>query len=115
MSAASTVAVAATDLVKSYATGRRTPPVRALAGLTLEVGAGTVFALLGPNGAGKTTAVKVLTTLAHADGGSATVAGVDVARDPDEVRRLIGLVSRPIGYAMSHGSISSTGPWRRPA
>ncbi|GAA2281408.1 daunorubicin resistance protein DrrA family ABC transporter ATP-binding protein [Actinomadura luteofluorescens] len=66
----------------------------ALAGLDLRVPAGTVHGLLGPNGAGKTTAVRILTTLARPDGGSARVAGVDVVRDPARVRRRIGLVGQ---------------------
>jgi ABC-2 type transport system ATP-binding protein len=51
-----------------------------------------IFGLLGPNGAGKSTTVKILTTLPRADLGSANVMGVDVARQPDRVRRMIGLV-----------------------
>ncbi|MEU4822973.1 ATP-binding cassette domain-containing protein [Actinomadura citrea] len=66
----------------------------ALAGLDLRVPAGTVHGLLGPNGAGKTTAVRILTTLARPDGGSARVAGRDVVRDAVEVRRRIGLVGQ---------------------
>jgi ABC-2 type transport system ATP-binding protein len=58
---------------------------------------GSVFALLGPNGAGKSTAVKVLTTLARADAGRATVVGIDVAADPDRVRRTIGVVAQGSG------------------
>jgi len=50
--------------------------------------------VLGPNGAGKTTAVRILTTLADPDGGRATVAGFDVAREPTEVRRRIGLAAQ---------------------
>jgi ABC-2 type transport system ATP-binding protein len=68
--------------------------VQALDGLSFEAPRGTVFALLGPNGAGKSTTVKILATLARADEGSATVAGVDVAADPTGVRRRIGLVSQ---------------------
>ncbi|NEA24118.1 ATP-binding cassette domain-containing protein [Actinomadura bangladeshensis] len=66
----------------------------ALAGLDLRVPAGTVHGLLGPNGAGKTTAVRVLTTLARPDGGTARVAGHDVVREAGEVRRSIGLVGQ---------------------
>jgi ABC-type Na+ transport system ATPase subunit NatA len=77
--------IRARGLTKTYGS------VIALDGLDLEVAEGTVLGLLGPNGAGKTTAVSILTTLLAPDGGTATVAGHDVATDPDEVRRLIGL------------------------
>jgi len=77
--------IRASGLVKTYG------KVRALDGLDLAVPEGTVLGLLGPNGAGKTTAVRILTTLLAPDGGSATVAGVDVVRDPAKVRALIGL------------------------
>lgn len=60
----------------------------------IAVPRGTVTAVLGPNGAGKTTAVRILTTLSQADGGSATVAGFDVAESPHEVRRRIGFASQ---------------------
>ena len=65
--------------------------VRALDGVDLEVREGTVLGLLGPNGAGKTTTVRILATLLRADAGRATIAGLDVARDAQAVRRLIGL------------------------
>jgi ABC-2 type transport system ATP-binding protein len=71
--------------------------VRALDGLSFEVPEGAIFGLLGPNGAGKSTAVKVLTTLAHADGGEARVAGYDVARQSGRVRRTIGVVAQKSG------------------
>jgi ABC-2 type transport system ATP-binding protein len=83
--------IEATDLRKQYG------DVRALDGLTFDVAAGTIFGLLGPNGAGKSTAVKVLTTLARADGGEARVAGVDVMREPARVRRAIGVVAQQSG------------------
>jgi ABC-2 type transport system ATP-binding protein len=63
----------------------------ALDGLDLAVPAGTVCGLLGPNGAGKTTAVRILATLLRPDAGRAVVAGFDVAREPAQVRRRIGL------------------------
>jgi ABC-2 type transport system ATP-binding protein len=87
--------IRARRLVKTYSDGRGHEPVRALDGFDLDVPSGTVFGLLGPNGAGKSTTVKILTTLATADSGSAEVAGIDVATDPQAVRRSIGLVSQP--------------------
>ena len=65
-----------------------------LDGVDLRVPEGTVFSLLGPNGAGKTTAVRILSTLVAADGGTATVAGHDVAADPDGVRAAIGVTGQ---------------------
>jgi ABC-2 type transport system ATP-binding protein len=65
-----------------------------LAGLDLDVPAGSILALLGPNGAGKTTTVGILSTLVPADGGSALVAGADPARDPDAVRAAIGVTGQ---------------------
>jgi ABC-2 type transport system ATP-binding protein len=85
-------AIEAQGLVKSYPKG-----VRALDGLSFRVERGTVFGLLGPNGAGKSTAVKVLTTLAKPDEGTARVAGIDVVAAPDKVRRTIGVVAQGSG------------------
>jgi ABC-2 type transport system ATP-binding protein len=97
-------ALTADELVKTYPTRRGAPPVRALDGLSLTVEAGSVFALLGPNGAGKSTTVKILTTLSRPDSGRATVAGLDVLRSPDEVRRAIGLVTqKPSADPMATG------------
>ena len=79
--------VIADDLVKTYDGGK----VRALDGLTLDVSEGTVLGVLGPNGAGKTTTVRVLTTLLIPDSGRAMVAGIDVIKDPEKVREVIGL------------------------
>jgi ABC-2 type transport system ATP-binding protein len=81
--------IEAVDLVKTYPGN-----VRALAGLSLTVGGGAIFGLLGPNGAGKTTTVKILTTLSRPDSGAAWVAGHDVIRHPDRVRRAIGAVGQ---------------------
>jgi len=65
-----------------------------LDGVSLEVRAGTVFSLLGPNGAGKTTTVNILTTLLRPDGGTASVAGLDVAADTRKVRAAIGVTGQ---------------------
>jgi len=81
--------IQASNLVKTYTAGKRV--VKALDGLSLSVPRGTVQALLGPNGAGKTTTVKVLTTLVRPDSGSATLGGVDVLAQPDQVKRMIGV------------------------
>ena len=78
-------AVEASGLTKRYG------DVVALDGLDLAVPTGSVLGLLGPNGAGKTTAVSILTTLIAADSGMARVAGVDVMKEPQRVRSLIGL------------------------
>ncbi|MET9021597.1 ATP-binding cassette domain-containing protein [Actinopolymorpha sp. NPDC004070] len=85
-------AIEAAGLAKTYGSGDKA--VRALAGITFSVPAGSVFGLLGPNGAGKSTTVKILTTLSRADAGSASVAGIDVHRHPARVRRAIGYVSQ---------------------
>lgn len=81
-------AVRAEGLVKHYG------KVRALDGVDLEVPEGTVLGLLGPNGAGKTTTVRILATLLRPDAGTAQVAGHDVLRKPDAVRRAIGLTGQ---------------------
>ncbi|WP_330341048.1 ATP-binding cassette domain-containing protein [Streptomyces sp. NBC_00557] len=85
-------AVEARQLTKTYPGG-----VTALSGMDITVAPGTVFGLLGPNGAGKSTTVKILTTLARPDSGTATVAGHDVLRHPDRVRRAIGVVAQRSG------------------
>ena len=66
----------------------------ALSGLDFDVREGTILGMLGPNGAGKTTAVRILTTLTHPDSGSATVAGIDVLRQPAKVRAQIGVAGQ---------------------
>jgi ABC-2 type transport system ATP-binding protein len=82
------LAIEAEGLEKSFG-GRR-----ALAGVDLAVGPGTVYGLLGPNGAGKTTMVRILATLLEPGGGRARVAGHDVATEPHLVRRAIALAGQ---------------------
>jgi ABC-2 type transport system ATP-binding protein len=79
--------VEAKHLVKTYRNGE----VKALNDLSLDVEEGTVLGVLGPNGAGKTTTVRILATLLKPDSGSATVAGIDVIKNPEKVREVIGL------------------------
>jgi ABC-2 type transport system ATP-binding protein len=78
--------IGVSDLVKSYG------QVEAVRGLGFEVKPGETFGFLGPNGAGKSTTIKILCTLANPTSGAATVAGYDVVRQRDSVRRNIGLV-----------------------
>ncbi|WP_327395010.1 ATP-binding cassette domain-containing protein [Streptomyces phaeochromogenes] len=92
-----TYAVLSEGLEKSF------KEVRALRGLDLAVAEGTVCGLLGPNGAGKTTAVRLLTTLLRPDAGSARVAGHDLVREPDAVRRAIGVTGQ---YASVDGDLT---------
>jgi ABC-2 type transport system ATP-binding protein len=84
-------AIAVQDLRKRYA------DVQALDGVSFAVREGEVFGLLGPNGAGKSTTVRVLVTLTHPDEGTASVAGHDVRREAEAVRRAIGYVPQDSG------------------
>ena len=74
--------------------GREKKVVEAVRGVDLDVAEGEIFGFLGPNGAGKTTTLRMLATLIEPDGGSATIAGADLRREPGEVRRRIGYVAQ---------------------
>ncbi len=78
--------------IKTVKLTKRFNGMTAVDSVDLEVNEGVLFGLLGPNGAGKTTTIKMLTTLLTLTGGSAEVWGHDVSRDPDNVRRSIGIV-----------------------
>jgi ABC-2 type transport system ATP-binding protein len=90
------ISIEARGLVKTYPAPGKTR-LRALDGLTLSVPRGIIFGLVGPNGAGKTTTVKILTTLATPDEGTAAVEGIDVIADPARARRVIGVVGQRSG------------------
>jgi len=79
-------AVEVEQLVREFKGG-----IRAVDGLDLQVREGEIYGFLGPNGAGKTTVVRILTTLLRPTAGRASVAGHDVVRDGDAVRRAIGV------------------------
>jgi ABC-2 type transport system ATP-binding protein len=83
-------AIETVNLVKTYQPAKA-EPVTALAGASLEVGVGEIYALLGPNGAGKTTLLSILTTLIAPTSGKAIVAGCNVVREAAAVRRRIGV------------------------
>ncbi len=91
-------AIVARGLTKRYGT------ILALDGLDLDVPTGSIFGLLGPNGAGKSTTIRILTGLAEATSGSATVAGVEAGLDRPELHRRLGYLDQdPRFYAWMRG------------
>jgi ABC-2 type transport system ATP-binding protein len=90
-------AIEARQLVKTYAVRGKKQGIRALDGLDISVPRGMIYGLLGPNGAGKSTTVKILTSLARPDSGTARVDGVDVLARPGQVRQVIGIVAQRSG------------------
>src|SRR5216117_4604942 len=90
-------AIEAAELRRTYRTStgifrRRSLEIEAVRGVNFEIAEGELFGLLGPNGAGKTTTIKMLITLLIPTAGSARVLGLDVVKDPREVRKRIGYV-----------------------
>lgn len=95
----STPALKITNLEKTYAAG-----THALRGVSLDVPAGDFFALLGPNGAGKTSLIGVVTGLVSKTGGSVEVFGIDIDKEPERARAMIGLCGQEINFD----------PWMKP-
>ncbi len=85
------------DVVVTRGLVKRYPGTVAVAGLDLAVGEGEIFGLVGPNGAGKTTTLQILATLLTATSGHAEVAGIDVRRNPDNARRVLGFMPDVFG------------------
>lgn len=85
-------AIEITDLFKVYK-GADEP---ALNGISLSVPLGEIFGLLGPNGAGKTTTINILCGILRASSGKAHIAGLEIGRDIDEIKRTIGVVPQDI-------------------
>jgi len=84
------VAIAVENIVKSYGT------FEAVKGVSFSVNDGEIFGLLGPNGAGKSTLIRMMTTLVPITSGRAMVAGFDVAKESDSVRRAIGVIPQAL-------------------
>lgn len=84
-------------VVDTHALRKEYGALVALDGLNLAIGRGEVFGLLGPNGSGKTTTIRMLCGLVRPTSGTATVAGFDVTRNPERVRRRIGYMSQRFG------------------
>ena len=83
-------AIEVQNIVKRYGT------FEAVKGVSFSVANGEIFGLLGPNGAGKSTLIRMMTTLVPITGGKAIVGGHDVAKDPDDVRRMIGVIPQAL-------------------
>lgn len=84
-------AIETENLTKKYSNN-----FTAVNSLNLEIAKGSIFGMLGPNGAGKTTTIKMLTCLIQPTSGRATVGGYDVTKNPDEVRKLLGMVPQQV-------------------
>ncbi|HEX7223874.1 MAG TPA: ABC transporter ATP-binding protein [Candidatus Limnocylindrales bacterium] len=86
-----------TSIVRTSGLVKRYPGTLAVAGLDLDVEEGEIYGLVGPNGAGKTTTLRILATLLTATSGYAEVAGIDVRRNPDAARRVLGFMPDVFG------------------
>jgi ABC-2 type transport system ATP-binding protein len=86
----STPAIAVQNIIKRYG------DFEAVKGITFEVAEGEIFGLLGPNGAGKSTLIRMMTTLIPVTAGKAIIAGHDVSKDSDAVRRVIGVIPQAL-------------------
>jgi ABC-2 type transport system ATP-binding protein len=89
------LALSINNLEKTYATG-----TKALKGVSFDVAEGELFALLGANGAGKTTLIGILTGLVKKTDGSATVFGIDLDKEPEKVRSMIGVVPQEFNFSI---------------
>jgi ABC-2 type transport system ATP-binding protein len=89
-SSSAVAAIAVENIVKRFGT------FEAVKGVNFSVADGEIFGLLGPNGAGKSTLIRMMTTLVPITSGKAFVAGFDVAKDPDDVRRVIGVIPQAL-------------------
>ncbi|MBI5450434.1 MAG: ATP-binding cassette domain-containing protein [Gammaproteobacteria bacterium] len=87
-----TIAIEVSKLTKVYP-----PDLKAVNDLSLQVMEGEIMALLGPNGAGKSTTIRILSTLSGFDDGKAVISGIDVDRNPEQVRQAIGVVAQQTG------------------
>lgn len=96
MSAAGAVAAARPAAMAVEKIVKRYGDFEAVKGVSFTVAEGEIFGLLGPNGAGKSTLIRMMTTLIPVTGGRALVAGYDVSKDPDAVRRVIGVIPQAL-------------------
>ena len=96
MSTANGAAVARPNAIAVETIVKRYGDFEAVKGVSFEVAEGEIFGLLGPNGAGKSTLIRMMTTLIPVTAGRALVGGHDVAKDPDDVRRQIGVIPQAL-------------------
>ncbi len=83
--------ISSESIVKVHKLTKKYDDKVAVNGISFEVKKGEIFGILGPNGAGKTTTLEMIETLREIDGGTASIAGVDVAKHPYKIRAMIGV------------------------